>query len=180
MDLKGKRVAVLVEDEYQVIELWYPYYRMKEAGAEVKLLGTGRSNNQFKSKHGYPANADVASADAKVEDFDAVIIPGGYAPDLMRRNPAMVQFVHDMDSAGKPVAAICHAGWMIASARIVKDRRATCFYSIKDDLIAAGAKWVDEPVVVDGNLITSRVPEDLPAFCQAIIGALSLTPAAVS
>lgn len=180
MDLKGKRVAVLVEDEYQVIELWYPYYRMKEAGAEVKLLGTGRSNNQFKSKHGYPANADVASADAKVGDFDAVIIPGGYAPDLMRRNPAMVQFVHDMDSAGKPVAAICHAGWMIASARIVKGRRATCFHSIKDDLVAAGAKWVDEPVVVDGNLITSRVPEDLPAFCQAIIGALSRTPAAVS
>ena len=179
MDLKGKRVAVLVEDEYQVIELWYPYYRMKEAGAEVKLLGTGRANNQFKSKHGYPANADIASADAKVEDFDAVIIPGGYAPDLMRRNADMVKFVHDMDAAGKPVAAICHAGWMIASAKIVKDRKATCFYSVKDDLIAAGAKWVDEPVVVDGNLITSRVPEDLPAFCQAIIGALAPATAGV-
>jgi protease I len=175
MDLKGKRVAVLVEDEYQVIELWYPYYRMKEAGADVKLLGTGRAS-QFKSKHGYPANADLASADVKVEDFDAVIIPGGYAPDLMRRNAEMVKFVRDMDAAGKPVAAICHAGWMIASAKIVKDRKATCFHSLKDDLIAAGAKWVDEPVVVDGNLITSRVPEDLPAFCQAIIGAL--TPAA--
>lgn len=179
MELKGKRVAVLVEDEYQVIELWYPYYRMKEAGADVKLVGTGRAS-QFKSKHGYPANADVAAADVKVEDFDAVIIPGGYAPDLMRRNAALVKFVHDMDAAGKPVAAICHAGWMIASAKVVKDRKATCFYSVKDDLIAAGAKWVDEQVVVDGNLITSRVPEDLPAFCQAIIGALSRTTAAVA
>ena len=179
MELKGKRVAVLVEDEYQVIELWYPYYRMKEAGADVKLVGTGRAS-QFKSKHGYPANADVAAADVKVEDFDAVIIPGGYAPDLMRRSAALVKFVHDMDAAGKPVAAICHAGWMIASAKIVKDRKATCFYSVKDDLIAAGAKWVDEQVVVDGNLITSRVPEDLPAFCQAIIGALSRTTAAVA
>jgi protease I len=179
MELEGKRVAVLVEDEYQVIELWYPYYRMKEAGAEVKLVGTGRAT-QFKSKHGYPANADLASADAKVDDFDAVIIPGGYAPDLMRRNADMVRFVHDMDGAGKPVAAICHAGWMIASAKIVKGRRATCFYSVKDDLIAAGADWVDEAVVVDGNLITSRVPEDLPAFCQAIVKALALQPAAVS
>lgn len=178
MDLKGKRVAVLVEDEYQVIELWYPYYRMKEAGAEVKIIGTGRTT-QFKSKHGYPANADLAAADAKVGDFDAVIIPGGYAPDLMRRNADMVKFVHDMDGARKPVAAICHAGWMIASAKIVRDRNATCFYSIKDDLIAAGAQWHDQPVVVDGNLITSRVPEDLPAFCEAIIGALAKTPAAV-
>ena len=109
MELEGKRIAILVEDEYQVIELWYPYYRMKEADAEVKLVGTGRAT-QFKSKHGYPANADLASADVNVSDFDAVIIPGGYAPDLMRRNADMVRFVHDMDSAGKPVAAICHAG----------------------------------------------------------------------
>jgi protease I len=142
-------------------------------------VGTGRAT-QFKSKHGYPANADLASADARVADFDAVIIPGGYAPDLMRRNADMVRFVHDMDSAGKPVAAICHAGWMIASAKIVKGRRATCFYSVKDDLIAAGADWVDEPVVVDGNLITSRVPEDLPVFCQAIVKALAPQAAAVS
>jgi protease I len=170
MELEGKRIAVLVEDEYQVIELWYPYYRMKEAGAEVKLVGTGRAT-QFKSKHGYPANADLAAAD---------INPGGYAPDLMRRNADMVRFVHDMDSAGKPVAAICHAGWMIASAKIVKGRRATCFTSVKDDLVAAGADWVDEAVVVDGNLITSRTPEDLPAFCRAIVGALAPQTAAVS
>jgi protease I len=175
MELEGKRIAVLVEDEYQVIELWYPYYRMKEAGAEVKLVGTGRAT-QFKSKRGY---ADLAAADARVSDFDAVIIPGGYAPDLMRRSKEMVGFVHDMDSAGKPVAAICHAGWMIASAKIVKGRRATCFYSVKDDLVAAGADWVDEPVVVDGNLITSRTPEDLPAFCQAIVKALAPQVAAV-
>jgi len=175
MELSGKKVAVLVEDEYQVLELWYPYYRMKEAGAEAKLVGTGRTA-QFKSKHGYPADAELNIADASVSDFDAVIIPGGYAPDLMRRNPDMVKFVREMDAAGKPVAAICHAGWMIASAGIVKGRRATCFYSVKDDLQNAGANWVDEPVVVDGNLITSRVPGDLPVFCQAIIESLAKVP----
>ncbi len=179
MELEGKQVAVLVEDEYQVIELWYPYYRMKEAGAEVKLVGTGRSES-FKSKHGYPAKADLNASDAKVEDFDAVIIPGGYAPDLMRRSADMIRFVREMDAAGKPVAAICHAGWMLVSAKIISGRDATCFYSIKDDLVAAGARWHDEAVVVDGNLITSRVPEDLPAFCRAIVGALAPATAATA
>jgi protease I len=108
-----------------------------------------------------------------------VIIPGGYAPDKMRRSAEMVAFVRDMDGAGKPVAAICHAGWMLVSAKVVKGRRATCFSSIRDDLEAAGAQWSDEPVVVDGNLITSRVPGDLPAFCRAVIGALAPEPAAV-
>ncbi|MDQ6772116.1 MAG: type 1 glutamine amidotransferase [Candidatus Dormibacteraeota bacterium] len=178
MELEGKRVAVLVEDEYQVIELWYPYYRMKEAGAEVKLVGTGRAP-VFKSKHGYPATPDVAVSDTGAADFDAVIIPGGYSPDLLRRNKDMVKLVRDMDAAGKPVAAICHAGWMLCSAKIVSGRRATCFYSVRDDLEAAGAQWVDEPVVVDGNLITSRVPDDLPAFCQAVIAALAPATAGV-
>ena len=175
MELEGKRVAVLVEDDYQVLELWYPYHRMREAGAEVKLVGTGRAT-QFKSKHGYPADADLAVADTSAADFDAVIIPGGYAPDLMRRNKDMVQFVRDMDAAGKPVAAICHAGWMLVSAKIVKGRNATCFYSVRDDLEAAGANWKDEAVVVDGNLITSRVPGDLPEFCKAIIESLARVP----
>ena len=127
----------------------------------------------------YPVKADLDAADARVDDFDAVVIPGGYAPDLMRRSAEMVKFVADMDAAGKTVAAICHAGWMLVSAKVVKGRRATCFYSVRDDLEAAGADWVDEPVVVDGNLITSRVPADLPDFCRAVIGSLSPTPAAV-
>ena len=177
MGLEGKRVAVLAEDNYQVMELWYPYYRLKEAGAEVKVVGTGRAPS-FTS-HDYAVKADLDAPDARVEDFDAVVIPGGYAPDLMRRSAEMVKFVADMDAAGKTVAAICHAGWMLVSAKVVKGRRATCYYSIRDDLEAAGALWSDEPVVVDGNLITSRVPGDLPDFCRAVIGALSPTPAAV-
>ncbi len=178
MELEGRTVAVLVENDYQVIELWYPYYRMKEAGADVKLVGTTRGP-EFKSKEGYAARADLQSGEVRVDAFDGVIIPGGYAPDHMRRDADLVRFVREMDAAGKPVAAICHAGWMLASARIVKGRRATCFYSIRDDLEAAGANWVDEPVVVDRNLITSRVPGDLPAFCQAIIHALTPATAAV-
>ena len=109
-----------------------------------------------------------------------MIIPGGQAPDKMRRSREMVAFVHDMDAAGKPVAAICHAGSMLVSAKMLRGRNATSFYSVRDDLEAAGANWSDEPVVMDGNLITSRVPGDLPAFCRAVISTLSKAPAAVS
>jgi protease I len=177
MGLESKRVAILIEDDYQMHEFWYPYYRLQEAGAEVKVIGTGKESY---TSHGYSVTPNLHATDVRVEDFDAVIIPGGYAPDKMRRSREMVAFVHDMDAAGKPVAAICHAGWMLVSAKIVKGRSATCFYSIRDDLEAAGARWSDEPVVVDGNLITSRVPGDLPAFCKAVISALSKTPAAVA
>jgi deglycase len=176
MGLEGKRVAILVEDDYQMHEFWYPFYRFQEAGAEVRVIGTGKDSY---TSHGYSVTPNLQAADAKIEDFDAVVIPGGYAPDRMRRSKEMVAFVHDMDAAGKPVAAICHAGWMLVSAKIVSGRNATCFYSVRDDLEAAGAHWSDEPVVVDGNLITSRVPGDLPAFCKAVISALSKTPAAV-
>ncbi len=178
MELEGKRVAVLAEDNYEDLELWYPYYRLKEEGAEVKVVGTGRASS-FTSKHGYAVRADLTAGEASVGDFDAVVIPGGYAPDLMRRRAEMVGFVRGMHEAGKPVAAICHAGWMLVSAGIARGRRLTSFFSIKDDLVAAGAHWVDEPVVVDGNLITSRFPADLPHFCRALISALSRTTAAV-
>src|SRR5215471_13764674 len=176
MGLEGKRIAILIEDDYQMHEFWYPFYRMQEAGAEVRVIGTGRDSY---ASHGYAVKPDLQATEAQVDDFDAVIIPGGQAPDKMRRSREMVAFVHDMDAAGKPVAAICHAGWMLVSAKVVKGRRATCFYSIRDDLEAAGAQWSDEPVVVDGNLITSRVPGDLPQFCQAVIKALSPVPATV-
>jgi protease I len=179
MKLEGKKIAVLAEDLYEDLELWYPYYRFKEAGAEVRIVGSGRAPS-FNSKHGYPAKPDLDVKDARVEDFDAVIIPGGYSPDLMRRSQAMVGFVRDMDAAGKTVAAICHAGWMLVSAGIVRGRRATSFHSIRDDLIAAGANYVDEPVVEDRNLVTSRMPADLPQFCRAIIGQLAKTTATVA
>lgn len=178
MELDGRKVAILAEDVYEDPELWYPYYRLQEAGAEVTVVGSGRKE-VFESKHGFPVKADVSIHDARAADFDAVVIPGGYSPDQMRRVPAMVQFVRDIHDAGKPVAAICHAGWMLVSAGVLKGRRATCFISIKDDMVAAGAEYVDASVVVDQNLITSRFPADLPDFLRALIEALAKTPAPV-
>src|SRR6266576_3579114 len=172
MKLEGKRIAILAENMYQEMELWVPYYRFKEEGADVKVVGAGGAKG-YTSKHGYPVNVDVQADQVKAVEFDAVVVPGGYAPDLMRRHPAMVALVREAAQQGKVVAAICHAGWMLVSAGIVNGRRATSFFSIKDDLIAAGAKWEDSEVVVDGNLITSRNQDDLPALCRAIVGALS-------
>lgn len=171
MSLKGKRVAILAENLYQEMELWVPYYRLKEAGAAVKVIGTG-SAKSYTSKHGYPVVVDAAADEVKAKEFDAVVIPGGYAPDLMRRSTAMVGLVREAFQQGKVVAAICHAGWMLCSAGILKGKTATCFHAIKDDMVNAGARYVDEEVVVDGNLITSRKPDDLPAFCREIVKAL--------
>ena len=172
MELSGKRIALLVEDHYQELELWYPLLRLQEAAAQVTVVGqaTGKIHT---SKLGYPVMADIAASEVSCQDYDAVVIPGGYAPDLMRRNPAMVGLVRDAYHQGKVVAAICHAGWMLVSADIVRGKRLTSFISIKDDMVNAGANWVDEPVVRDGNLITSRVPLDLPFFCKEIIFTLS-------
>jgi protease I len=170
MRLKGKKVAILAENMYQEMELWVPYYRLKEEGADVKVVAPEKKT--YTSKLGYPVNADVAAAEVSSKDFDGVVIPGGYAPDMMRRYPAMLKLVKDCFAEGKPVAAICHAGWVPISAGILKGKTATCFFAIKDDMINAGAKYVDEEVVVDGNLITSRKPDDLPAFCRELIKAL--------
>jgi len=170
MRLKGKKVAILAENMYQEMELWVPYYRLKEEGADVKVVAPEKKT--YTSKLGYPVNADVAAAEVSSKDFDGVVIPGGYAPDMMRRYPAMLKLVKDCFAKGKPVAAICHAGWVPISAGILKGKTATCFFAIKDDMINAGAKYVDEEVVVDGNLITSRKPDDLPAFCRELVKAL--------
>src|SRR5919106_2620573 len=172
MTLAGKRIAILAENMYQEMELWVPYYRLREEGADVKVIGAGGAKS-YTSKHGYPVTVDVQADQVKAVEFDAVIVPGGYAPDMMRRHPAMVALVREASQQGKVVAAICHAGWMLVSAGILEGKRATSFFSIKDDLVAAGANWVDEEVVVDGTLITSRRPDDLPAFCRAIVGALT-------
>lgn len=154
MRLQGKRFAILVEKQYEDLELWYPRLRLQEEGAEVTLVGPQRE--AYPSKHGYPAKADVRAEDVSVDDFDGIFIPGGYAPDHMRRHPAMVRLVADAMHQGKFVGAICHAGWMLCSADVLQGRRVTSFASIKDDMVHAGAQWVDEPVVRDGNLITSR------------------------
>lgn len=171
MDPKGKRVIILVEQLYNEFEFWYPYYRLKEAGVYVVVVGSG-SAKEYKSNWGLPCRVDTSADKVLAADFDGIIIPGGYAPDHMRRYPTMVELVKNIYKNGKVVATICHAGWMLASAEVVKGRTVTSFYAIKDDLIHAGAKWVDKEVVVDGKLITSRKPADLPAFMKAVIAAL--------
>jgi protease I len=171
MTLKGKKIAVLAEETYEDLELWYPLLRLREAGAETLVVGTG-SAPTYCSKHGVPVTVNTTAKDISAADFAAVIVPGGFAPDRLRQYPAVLKLVRDAFEQGKVVAAICHGGWVPASAGILKGKKVTCYVAIKDDVINAGATYVDEEVVVDGNLITSRTPDDLPAFCRAILSAL--------
>ena len=163
-----RKIAVLVEDQYQVLEVWYPYLRLREEGIETVLVGTG-AKKEYKSKEGYPAPEEISIKNAKVSDFSGVVIPGGYAPDILRRYKEVNDFVRDVFQQGRLVASICHGGWVLVSAGILKGRKATSFQAIKDDVVNAGAEFLDKEVVVDGNLITSRNPYDLPAFCREII-----------
>ena len=172
MVLTGKKVIILVETLYNELEFWYPYYRLREEGVEVCVVGP-EAGGEYRSKDGIAARADKGMNDIKAAEFAGIIIPGGYAPDHMRRHPAMVKMVRDLHAAGKVVAAICHAGWMLASADIIKGKTVTGFFSIKDDLVHAGAKFVDQEVVTDGNLVTSRKPDDLPAFMKVILQKLA-------
>ncbi len=171
MELEGKRVLILADDIYEDMELWYPKIRLTEAGAEVVVAGVEKRT--YHGKHGYPVEADGKISDYKPEDFDCVVVPGGYAPDRLRRSKAVLDFVRKMHEGGKVVAAICHAAWVPISAGIVKGKTMTCFSAIKDDLVNAGAKFVDKSVVVDGAMVTSRTPDDLPDFLRAIIGLLA-------
>jgi protease I len=170
-NLKGKRVAVLVEKLYEDLELWYPVLRLREAGCDVKIVGP-KAGETYASKHGYPAKADVSASDVRGSDFDAVIIPGGYSPDHMRRHKAMVDLVATAAEQGKVVAAICHGPWVLCSTKALKGRRVTGFYSIRDDVENAGGIWEDAACVVDRNLVTSRTPDDLPAFLVGIMEAM--------
>ena len=171
MKLTGKRLAILVEREYQELEVWYPYYRFLSEGAEVIRIGP-EANQTYLSKLGYPCPTDAAARDVKGGEFDAVIIPGGWAPDYMRRNETMIQFVQQCAEADIVLAAICHGPWMLCCTDALKGKQATSFLSIKHDMINAGAEWVDQECVVDGRLITARKPDDLPAFCRAVIDPL--------
>lgn len=172
MTLAGKNVALLIEDEYQILEGWYPKLRLEEAGATVTVVGSG-TKKSYDSKEHYPMDVDANAADVTAADFDAVVIPGGFAPDNMRLHPEMIGLVRDAHESGKLVAAICHGGWILASAGALKNgRRATGYLPIHDDVVNAGGVWVDEAVVIDGNVITSRTPADLPAFGGALVAYL--------
>lgn len=170
--IEGKRIAILAEEGFEDSELAEPLRAMKDAGAKVVIVGSG-SQQTYTGKRGHVHIAVDASADAiHPEDFDAVIVPGGYAPDRMRLYPAMVTLVKALYDRGSIVAAICHGPQLLISADILRGRKVTSWPSIAVDLRNAGARWLDEPVVRDGNIITSRKPADLPRFNKAIVDAL--------
>lgn len=176
MSLEGRRVAILAEEDFEDTELSEPLKAMREAGAEVVVVGSG-SKSTYHGKRGRERiTADITADRVKAEDFDAVIIPGGYAPDKMRLHPSMVDLVRDANRLGRIVAAVCHGPQLLISADAVSGRTVTSWPSVAIDLRNGGAEWVDEPVVHDGNIITSRKPADLPEFNRAIIAALEKEP----
>lgn len=166
--MAAKRVAIMVDEMYQVLEVWYPFYRFREAGLRVNLVAA-EAKKEYLSKEGYPCVSEIAAADGNAGDFDCMLVPGGFAPDFMRRDADVIKFANDMVNAGKVIAAICHGGWLLCSTKIYRGKKATCFMAIRDDIINAGAEYVDAECIVDGNLITSRKPDDLPAFCTAVL-----------
>jgi protease I len=170
MPLTGKHILFFVAPLYEDLELWYPKIRLEEEGASCTVAGLGEK--VYQGKRGYPVTPDATVEEVESNDFHALVIPGGYAPDILRRYARVLQLTREIHDAGKPIAFICHAGWVPISAGIVKGRRGTSVGAIKDDLVNAGMAWEDSPVVVDGNLISSRTPADLPDFCRALIRAL--------
>lgn len=163
-----KRIAILIENMFDERELVYPYYRLLEEGYTVDLVGTDK-DTVYSGKTSFTEKSTHASRDVSYEDYDALVIPGGFSPDYMRRSRDTLKFVRDMDQANKPIATICHGAWVLASAADIKGKRITSYSSIKDDVVNAGASYVDEAVVVDGNIITSRTPADLPVFVKTLI-----------
>jgi protease I len=170
MSLEGRTVLFFAAPLYEDLELWYPKIRLEEEGARTVVAGLGERS--YQGKRGYPVTVDASVDEVGAGEFDGLVIPGGYAPDILRRSPRVLQLVRDIYGAGKPVAFICHAGWVPISAGILRGKKGTSVGAIKDDLVNAGLLWEDSPVVVDGNLISSRTPADLPQFCRALIAAL--------
>ena len=168
------KIAIIATDGFEEAELLYPYYRLKEAGHETELISLGK--RPIEGKYGYIMKPSHKIEDVTAEDYDGVIIPGGTKnPDYLRRNQAILKFIHEINEQKKLVGAICHAGWVLISSKVIKGRKATSYYAIKDDMINAGAEFHDKSVVSDGNLITSRMPDDLPDFMKAVLKFLKTT-----
>lgn len=171
MKLSGKKVAYLVDEGFEDLEFWVPLMRLQEEGADITVVAA-----KIKTFHGkacLEATPDVLAKDVSPDDFDAIVVPGGWAPDKMRRFPEITDLVHGIYQQGKIVGAICHAGLVLISAKVVKGHRATGSLGIKDDLVNAGATWVDEAAFRDGNLVWGRVVADIPDFCRELIKALA-------
>jgi protease I len=167
LSLSGKRVAILAGPDYEDLELHYPLLRFIEEGADVKVVAPTR--DVYRGKHGLSIVPDLTIDEALSMDFDIVIIPGGWSPDRLRRDSRVVEFVRKHGQKGAIIGAICHGPQLLISAKLLNGKKVTCVSGIKDDVINAGATFIDAPVVVDGNIITSRVPDDLPVFCKTII-----------
>jgi protease I len=175
MSLHGKTILFFAGPLYEDLELWYPKIRLEEEGARTVVAGTGEKT--YQGKRGYPLTVDTSVDEISSDQFDGLVIPGGYAPDIMRRSKKLLQLTREIFDSGKPVGFICHAGWVPISAGIVRGKRGTSVGAIRDDLVNAGLIWEDSPVVVDGNLISSRTPADLGVFCKALIAALEQSSA---
>lgn len=173
MRLKGKKVVNFVENDFEDLELWYPVLRLREEGAEVDIVGK-KADHEYVGKYGVPCvSSSLSMYDIDPEAYDGVLVPGGWAPDKLRRYPEVLSFIREMDQAKKPVGHICHAGWVLISADILKGVKTTSTPGIKDDMVNAGALWVDEEVVIDGHIIGSRRPPDLPAYAKAFADILA-------
>lgn len=172
--MKNRRYLTIVDDLYEDLELWCPKYRFEEEGAEVVIAGLERRS--YTGKNGYPCTAETRIADVDAAEFDGFLIPGGFMPDKLRREARVLELTRDFDAAGKLIGLICHAGWIPISAKILRGRRVTSTPGIRDDLENAGAVWVDEPVVVDGHIVSARRPPDIPAYCGALVAWVRANP----
>jgi protease I len=173
MAQKLKRIALLVGKDFEDMEVMYPYYRLIEAGYLVDIIGEDKAGTVYKGKYSYPITTTLEIVKAKAKDYAGLVAPGGWAPDRLRRNPQILKLVAEIDHQGGIIASICHGPWILISAQVVKGKKMTSTPAIKDDLENAGAHWVNEEVVVDGRLVTSRRPDDLPAFMRETVKLLN-------
>ena len=172
MDLTGRKALSFIHHEFEDLEYWYPVYRLREAGMTVETAAEA-AGETYKGKYGVPAVSDIAFAEVDPAQYDLLLVPGGWAPDKLRRFPEVIDITKKMNADGKIIGQICHAGWVLISAGILKGRRVTSTPGIRDDMTNAGATWLNEAVVVDGNLVSSRRPPDLPAYLAALIETLA-------